>query len=170
MMHAGMDVLPTVCVMEIRFDRGGFGLAEGTPAVRNEIARNRCRLHAQNAVDRNHQVNEFIDRIVARRFRQRGVVPFPFEFVENRVLTLFLPVNAPFRNTAPLRRTARSTSETASMDSSREMRFPGREIWRRSFVAMAERYILYPRIHLMTVSLLMISPCLMKHFACLPAN
>ncbi|MGF6546116.1 hypothetical protein [Paraburkholderia youngii] len=36
-------------------------------AVRDEIARVRCRLHAQNAVERSQQFDELIDRVIARR-------------------------------------------------------------------------------------------------------
>src|SRR5579862_8311431 len=91
---ARVDVLPAVGVEERGLDRGGFVVTHGAAAGRREIARVGPGLRLQNAVDRGHQLDELVDRLVAFGIRHAGVVTHPFDLVDDRVLGLFLPMVA----------------------------------------------------------------------------
>src|SRR5580698_4979751 len=89
---ARVDVLPPVSLEEIRFDRLAFRRVDCTAAVRLEVSCVGCGLPLQDAVDQGHQLDEFVNSVVAIAVRDGGVVTDPFKLVEDGVLALLLPV------------------------------------------------------------------------------
>ncbi len=77
---------------ERSLDRLDLVRVHRTPAIAREVARVGHRLRPQDSVHCGHQLDELVDRPVTFLRRERGVMPYHLEFVEDRVLALFLPV------------------------------------------------------------------------------
>ena len=79
---ARVNVLPPVSFEETGFDDPRFRRAECAAAVGLEIARVGGGAPLQQAIDRNDELDEFIDSLVAIVVRHGDVVTDPFQLIE----------------------------------------------------------------------------------------
>src|SRR6202022_3983566 len=87
-----MDVLPAIGRKEGSLDRPRLVRVHCTPAMGSEVARVGGTLLLQDSVYRGHEFDEVVDRPVAFLHRERGVVPYQLEFVEDGGRQFFFPV------------------------------------------------------------------------------
>ena len=87
-----MDVLPAVSPEEGGLDCLRLGRVDRTAAFRCEVAGVGFDLKLQDAIHRGDQFDEVIDAPVALLRAQPGIVTYPLEFVDDRVLAFFFPV------------------------------------------------------------------------------
>src|SRR5262245_46726053 len=92
MLGARVNVLPSVGLEESGLDHPPLGIADGAAAFRRKVARVGFGLGLQNAIHRSHQLDEFVDSLVAFLRRELGVMTHPLELVQNCVLALLPPV------------------------------------------------------------------------------